>query len=153
MTTPVSARGRFAFPAFIAFGIRIICYVVAVLYGTVSVHATDFIWTDGTTGNWNVNGNWSAVNFPNSSADNAFIDGGNTGQNSSVTLNISASIGTMQIDSGDRVTVASGNQLDVFGLSLLTSGNARDHFHRWRNEHHSRQRQRTGAQWNWRAPA
>src|SRR5438105_14778449 len=58
-------------------------------------------WNGG-AGNWNIPGNWSAGTVPNSGTTSVFIDGGNV-LNSAVTLNISASVNNITLDSGDHL--------------------------------------------------
>jgi hypothetical protein len=75
--------------------------------------AADSTWNGG-TGNWNVSTNWSPSGVPNGSSYNVFIDGGNTGINSFVNLNMSTTIGNLTVDTGDT--------LDIDNSRILTMG-------------------------------
>src|SRR5579862_8126010 len=80
-------------------------------------------WIGGATGSWSVNGNWSAGE-PNdiSNPYNVFIDGGNTGQSTNVTLNVNVGIDDMTIDAGDQLTFANGKTLTINDASVSNSG-------------------------------
>jgi hypothetical protein len=70
-------------------------------------------WLGG-TGNWSNAAMWSTGAVPNSAGTNVCIDAGN-GANSAVTLDISVTVGTLTIDSGDSLTVSNNTSLVVGG--------------------------------------
>ncbi len=78
-------------------------------------------WT-GTTGNWSVGGNWTAGLVPNDTALDVSIDGGRTGTNSNVTLDITVNVRNLTIDAGDRLTILNGAQLTLNGTTLTNNG-------------------------------
>ena len=75
-------------------------------------------WTGGTS-NWNNAGNWSGGVVPNNSASEykVLIDGGTTGTNSVVSIDISPTITGFAIDSGDTLGLNNARS-----LSLQSSG-------------------------------
>ena len=82
--------------------------------------ATDYTWNDGTIGFWNAAGNWTPSGVPNSSGDSAKIDGGNA-QHTTVTLNITATVGTLMINSGDELDIGDAQTLFV-SQAIVNSG-------------------------------
>lgn len=72
---------------------------------------------NGAAGNWNVAGNWSGGVVPNNGVNtfNVKIDNGNAGQNSTVTLNINATIDNLTVDSGDQLTIQNAQSLIIAG--------------------------------------
>jgi autotransporter-associated beta strand protein len=74
------------------------------------------IWLGG-VGNWNDPTHWSIGVIPNDPALSVAIDGGNP-TTSIVTLNISPSIASLTVDTGDSLVWASG------GFGVLMGGNA-----------------------------
>ena len=100
--------------------LALIAAALASIWGTVPLHAADATWFGG-TGNWNVAGNWSPLGVPNSALTSVFIDGGNV-INSSVTLNIGATIGNLAIAAGDSLAIANGQGLRVGGLLAIDGG-------------------------------
>ncbi len=76
----------------------------------------DAIWTNGTTGDWDVAGNWSTSAFPNNGTDtyNVIIDS-NGGQNSTVTLNTNVAINDLTIDLGDSLIQNNASSLTLNG--------------------------------------
>ncbi len=74
-------------------------------------------WSHGANGNWNVAGNWSG-GVPNSSSTNTCItDGGST-----VTLNIAANVGDLQLASGNILNFNGNTSLTVNGTQILNAG-------------------------------
>ncbi len=76
----------------------------------------------GTTGNWSVAANWTSGLVPNDPALDVSIDGGRTGTNSNVTLDISVNVRNLTIDAGDRLTILNGAQLTLNGTTLTDNG-------------------------------
>ena len=68
--------------------------------------AIDFIWQGGTA-NWSANtgANWDQAAGLRVLTDNVFIDNGNTGVNSVVSVNIDTTINNLTIDLGDSLDV------------------------------------------------
>jgi hypothetical protein len=82
------------------------------LTGTLST------WFLGASGNWNTAGNWSPSGVPNSSTTNVcIVDGLST-----VTLDTSPSVASLQIASGNGLDISSGQRLNIFGPSLVNAG-------------------------------
>jgi uncharacterized repeat protein (TIGR01451 family) len=75
---------------------------------------------NGGPGNWSVAANWSTGVVPNSSSVNVCIDNGNPVA-SAVTLDISATVGNLYIDSNDSLTISNNTALVVSG-SISNSG-------------------------------
>ena len=78
-------------------------------------------WT-GTTGNWSTAGNWSASVVPNDPSLDVFIDGGRSGVNSVVSLDITVNVRNLTIDAGDKLTILNGAQLTLNGTTLTDNG-------------------------------
>ncbi len=78
-------------------------------------------WT-GTTGVWSAAANWASNLVPNDPALDVSIDGGRTGTNSNVTLDISVNVRNLTIDTGDRLTILNGAQLTLNGTTLTDNG-------------------------------
>jgi hypothetical protein len=76
-------------------------------------------WLGG-AGNWSNAANWSTGVVPNSVSTNVCIDDGNAA-NSQVTLDISVSVGTLTIDSGDSLIIGDGLQFVAAG-NISNSG-------------------------------
>jgi hypothetical protein len=76
-------------------------------------------WLGG-TGNWSDTTKWNTGAVPNSTSTNVCIDDGNAA-NSQVTLDISVSVGTLTIDSGDSLIIGDGQQLVAAG-NISNSG-------------------------------
>ncbi|MBL8381508.1 MAG: hypothetical protein JNM90_00420, partial [Burkholderiales bacterium] len=93
----------------------IVAMAVAAAWAAQPLAAADSTWNGG-TGNWNVAGSWSPAGVPNSALTNVFIDGGNTGAASVVTLNMVAIIGNLTIDAGDALRIADGQSLTMGGV-------------------------------------
>ena len=95
--------------------------VIAVLSLTAApVTADDTTWQGG-TGNWNVGGNWDTNTVPGS-ADDVFIDGGKTGTDSVVNVNVSSAAQNLTIDLGDTVDINNGQTLSIHGATILNDG-------------------------------
>ena len=92
----------------------------ALLLGAApAAQAANYTWLGG-NGNWS-NSNWSVSGFPNAAASNVFIDGGNS-INSAVNLDTSASIGTLNINAGDSLSLLNGTSLNVNGGLITNNG-------------------------------
>src|SRR5262245_16005580 len=90
-------------------------------------HGADFstTWVGPASSNWNIGANWSGGNFPtlnnpSGAAYFAFIDGGNA-QNSTVALNINATLKGLTISSGDTLNVGNFLTLTVNGDSVTSA--------------------------------
>ncbi|MGA9897112.1 MAG: choice-of-anchor D domain-containing protein [Terriglobales bacterium] len=83
------------------------------LIATTSCTGTTDNWIGGASGNWSNSSNWSN-GVPNSSSVNVCINDGNP-MPSQVTLDITATIGGLTIDTGSSLTIGNGNTLVVFG--------------------------------------
>jgi YVTN family beta-propeller protein len=70
-------------------------------------------WIGGASGNWSNSENWSN-GVPNSSSVNVCINDGNSSP-SQVTLDITASVGALYIDSGSSLTISNNNALFTYG--------------------------------------
>jgi len=96
--------------------------------GSTQAIQVDAVWIDGAAGNWNTAGNWSGGVVPNNAGGSTYnvkIDNGNTGQNSSVSLNMSATIDNLTIDSGDSLGINTGQTLTLAsGAGAGTISNA-----------------------------
>jgi YVTN family beta-propeller protein len=84
------------------------------LNASTSCSGTTTNWIGGASGNWSVAANWSTGVVPNSSSVNVCINDGNSTP-SAVTLDITASVGTLTIDPGSSLTIGNGNQLFADG--------------------------------------
>jgi YVTN family beta-propeller protein len=73
----------------------------------------DVVWVGGAAGNWSVPANWSTGAVPASGA-HVCINNAHSPV-SSVTLDISASIGALAIDAGNSLTIGNGQELVVAG--------------------------------------
>lgn len=68
-------------------------------------------WSLGASGNWNTAGNWTPAGVPNSAATNVcIVDGAST-----VTLNVSANVGSLEIAAGNQLQNANSTFLLVNG--------------------------------------
>ena len=76
-------------------------------------------WLGG-AGNWSDSTKWSTGAVPNSASTNVCIDDGNAA-NSQVTLDISVSVGTLTIDSGDSLIISDNTSLAAAG-NISNSG-------------------------------
>ena len=81
-------------------------------------------WKGG-TGNWSAAANWSAGvpnnGTPSGTTYNLFIDGGNPAS-SAVTLDISAGINSLTVDSDDALTLNNNTSLTVSGPTITNNG-------------------------------
>jgi fibronectin-binding autotransporter adhesin len=86
--------------------------------GTCSL-SSPTTWALGSSGSWTVDGNWTPATFPNSSGTNVcIVDGVST-----VTLSANVSVDSLQLASGNGLTVNSGfSQLNVFGTQIINAG-------------------------------
>src|SRR3974390_523331 len=66
-------------------------------------------WSHGSSSNWNNGGNWSG-GVPNSSSTNVCITDGS----SAVTLDLNASVASLQLASGNALDFNQGTQLLVY---------------------------------------
>jgi YVTN family beta-propeller protein/adhesin HecA-like repeat protein len=71
-------------------------------------------WIGGASGNWSSASNWSTDEVPNGSSVNVCINDGNSSP-SQVTLDITASVGALYIDSGSSLTISNNNALFTYG--------------------------------------
>jgi len=78
------------------------------------------VWDAAGNGNWNVAGNWNPSGVPNSDTTDVIIDN-NAGQDVVVTLDISAAVRDLTVDSGDQLDMLGGRNLSVLG-NLLNNG-------------------------------
>jgi hypothetical protein len=85
------------------------------LWGTATAAQVDATWVGG-IGNWNTPGNWDIGIVPNNGVGgntyNVFIDGGKI-LNSSVNLDINATIDNLTIDAGDSLVINNGKSLTL----------------------------------------
>ncbi len=83
------------------------------LIATTSCTGTTDNWIGGASGNWSNSSNWSN-GVPNSSSVNVCINDGNSTP-SQITLDITASVGALYIDSGSSLTISNNNTLFTYG--------------------------------------
>ena len=92
--------------------------------GGVTDPVVNDTWKGG-TGNWSAAANWSAGvpnnGTPSGTTYNVFIDGGNPAK-SAVTLDISAAINTLTVDSDDALTLSNNTSLTVNGPTITNHG-------------------------------
>ncbi|HXZ14998.1 MAG TPA: hypothetical protein VEH77_03355, partial [Roseiarcus sp.] len=75
-------------------------------------------WSLGASSDWNTAGNWTPSGVPNSSSTNVcIVDGVST-----VALDTSPSVASLQLASGNTLVISSGERLDIFGPSLVNAG-------------------------------
>lgn len=88
--------------------------IVLALQGTSMAVQITATWTGG-AGNWNVGGNWSGGVVPNNGMDtfNVLIDGGNIGTNSTVSLDMNATIDNLTIDALDSLGINNARSLTL----------------------------------------
>ncbi|MDQ6622618.1 MAG: hypothetical protein M3Y86_03930, partial [Verrucomicrobiota bacterium] len=79
-------------------------------------------WIGG-IGNWSNGAMWNPIDPPNSGGADVFVDGGNTGTASAVTVDGTFTIGRLTIDAGDSVTVSNSNDFRVATGAFTGSGN------------------------------
>ncbi len=98
--------------------------VLALVSNLPAVHAqTTDTWSLGTSGVWNVAGNWSADAVPNNDVPSgATYNVGITDGTSTVTLNTSATINDLTIGSGNTLAINNGQFLAVVGPTIANSG-------------------------------
>ena len=90
----------------------------AALAGTCSLSAPLSTWGLGASGDWNTAGHWSPASVPNSSSQNVCIVDGT----STVTLDISASIASLQLASGNGLSFNPGVSLNLNGPQAINDG-------------------------------
>ena len=97
------------------------------LTGATACTGTTTNWIGGTSGNWSNAANWVGGAVPASGANVCIADG--TGK-SSVTLNVSVTVGNLFIDSGSSLTISNNLDLEVTGtiynagqISVSANGN------------------------------
>ena len=76
-------------------------------------------WALGGSGNWNASGHWNPSGVPNSSSTNVCIV---DSANSVVTLDITASVASLQIGSGNGLSMNGGTTLNIAGPSWINAG-------------------------------
>ena len=76
-------------------------------------------WALGGSGNWNASGHWSPSGVPNSSSTNVCIV---DSASSVVTLDITASVASLQIGSGNGLSMNGGTTLNIAGPSWSNAG-------------------------------
>ena len=74
-------------------------------------------WSLGASGNWSVAGNWSG-GVPNGSSTNTCITDGS----STVSLDMAASVGSLQLGGGNVLNFNPGAQLSVYGPNVINAG-------------------------------
>jgi fibronectin-binding autotransporter adhesin len=83
--------------------------------------STPSIYSLGASGDWNTAGNWNPSGVPGigglSGANVCVVDGSST-----VSVDTSPSVGSLQIASGNTVSLNSGQTLDIAGPSFLNAG-------------------------------
>jgi len=98
--------------------------VFAALVFTINAYAVDVIWT-GLDGNWNDLTNWSTLDVPDTPDSDVFVDGG-AGTDVSATVDVTASINSLTISSGDVVALANNRSLTLGqsnpGVALQNDG-------------------------------
>src|SRR5215470_6496208 len=77
---------------------------------------------NATSGNWNVDTNWSPSGVPNSSGTNVCLTNGTAGTPASTVLNISVSIASLQLGSNNSLNINNGLVLDTFGTQIINAG-------------------------------
>jgi hypothetical protein len=97
-----------------------LCVLITLWCGPV--FAVDATWNNGASGNWTT-GLWSwspsGSGYPNSSTTNVLILDGT----SNVTLNTNVSVASLQLASGNTLTMPGVRQLSVYGPTINNAGN------------------------------
>ena len=89
------------------------------LIASPAAWAADYTWQGG-NGNWTAS-HWDQPGFPDDGTGNVFIDGGNP-THSSVNLDASAAVGTVNIDDGDALNLLDGSALTLTGGTSTNNG-------------------------------
>jgi hypothetical protein len=96
-------------------------FIIALAFSaaTLTVHATDIVWTNTAGGNWSTASNWSPNQVPGA-ADNAYITNNGT---YTVTLNTSVTVTSLQLggNTGTQTFNHSGGTLTLNGPSVGTA--------------------------------
>ncbi len=87
-------------------------YAQCTLGGTLST------WNISGNGNWSTSGDWNPAGAPNSTGTNVCITNGA----STVTLDISPNIASLQVGSGNTLAIADNTALKVNGSSIINNG-------------------------------
>ncbi|MBZ0109577.1 MAG: PEP-CTERM sorting domain-containing protein [Candidatus Scalindua rubra] len=97
--------------------------IMLALQGTSMAVQLPATWTGGTS-NWNNTGNWDTGVVPNNGVNtyNVLIDNGAGGTNSSVTLDINATIDNLIVDSGDSLNFNNSRDLTIASGSVINNG-------------------------------
>ncbi len=103
-----------------SFRIHIIIAISIQTFFAGSASAIPITWFGG-TGDWGTATNWVGGVLP-AAGDDVIIDS-NNGIGSVVTQNVSASIGSLTIDSGDTLTTSNGISLSLTGGAGMTNTN------------------------------
>src|SRR6516164_6234572 len=101
--------------AFAAVITALLCSAAA--FGQCTLTGTLSTWKDGNS-NWNNSANWSPAVVPNSGSTNVCITNGT----STVTLDTSPSIASLQLASGNTLTFNRGTVLSTSGTQILNAG-------------------------------
>ena len=98
-----------ASPAALAFGI--LAFSSAPALAACTLTGTLSTWALAASGDWNTAGHWNPSGVPNSSSTNVcIVDGVST-----VGLDVSASVASLQLASGNGLAVNSGETLNING--------------------------------------
>ncbi len=82
--------------------------------------AQDAVWNGG-TGNWDNTTQWSTGQIPSSTTD-VQVDGGKTGVDSVVNVNVDSAARNLTIDVGDRLVINGSWVLRPYGTSIINNG-------------------------------
>lgn len=88
----------------------------AVLAAPCSLSAPLSTWSFGASSDWDTSTNWSPAGVPNSASQNVCIVDGT----STVTLDINASVASLQLATGNGLSINTGESLNVNGPQLIT---------------------------------
>ncbi|MGE0857833.1 MAG: beta strand repeat-containing protein, partial [Gammaproteobacteria bacterium] len=94
--------------------------MAALQFAPAPLLAADVTWLGG-SGNWSPATSWSTGALP-TAADHVFVDGGQNGTASAVTVNVAASAGSLTLDAGDVINNTSGQVFSLFGPSFTNNG-------------------------------
>ena len=88
---------------------------------TAPVWAETSVWNGG-EGDWSEDGKWTSADAPDSETVDVEIDGGNTGANSTVTLDMNAKVHSLTIDDGDTLDIDNHRTFNVYGGGVVNNG-------------------------------
>src|SRR5579859_2418868 len=98
--------------------VAMLCLYSASAFGQCTLTGTLSTWNVAGNSDWNTGSNWNPIGVPNSASTNVCITNGT----STVTLDLNATVDSLQLAHGNTLTTNTNTQLTVAGPQIINAG-------------------------------